>query len=120
MPGGDRTGPMGMGPRTGRAAGYCSGAGLPGYADALPARGLGMGFGWGGRGRRFCGGGRGFRNRFFAAGVPGWIGFGYVPSHPDSEKQSLNNEAEALRAGLEEIDKRLGELEAAKKREGKV
>ena len=93
MPGGDRTGPMGMGPRTGRAAGYCSGAGVPGYANALAAGGFGMRLGWGGRGRRFCGGGRGFWNR--------------------------TNEAAALRAGLEEIDKRLGELEAAKKREGK-
>ncbi|MCF7709262.1 MAG: DUF5320 domain-containing protein, partial [Verrucomicrobia bacterium] len=31
MPGGDRTGPMGAGPRSGRAAGYCAGFGAPGY-----------------------------------------------------------------------------------------
>ena len=33
MPRGDRTGPMGMGPMTGRAAGYCAGYGVPGYAN---------------------------------------------------------------------------------------
>ena len=32
MPGGDRTGPMGQGPMTGRGAGYCAGFGMPGYA----------------------------------------------------------------------------------------
>jgi uncharacterized protein DUF5320 len=32
MPGGDGTGPMGMGPMTGRAAGYCAGNGAPGFA----------------------------------------------------------------------------------------
>ncbi len=33
MPRGDRTGPEGLGPLTGRAAGYCSGSGKPGYAS---------------------------------------------------------------------------------------
>jgi len=31
MPHGDRTGPLGQGPRTGRGAGYCSGNTKPGY-----------------------------------------------------------------------------------------
>jgi len=30
MPGGDGTGPAGMGPMTGRAAGYCAGYPVPG------------------------------------------------------------------------------------------
>ncbi len=30
MPGGDQTGPMGMGPMTGRGAGYCNGFAVPG------------------------------------------------------------------------------------------
>ncbi|MFW5971797.1 MAG: DUF5320 domain-containing protein, partial [Desulfovermiculus sp.] len=30
MPGGDRTGPMGMGPMTGRGAGFCAGMNQPG------------------------------------------------------------------------------------------
>ncbi len=33
MPGGDRTGPWGMGPRTGRRAGFCSGYGMPGFMN---------------------------------------------------------------------------------------
>lgn len=51
MPGGDRTGPMGLGPRTGRAAGFCSGFGAPGFANPVsggrgPVYGRGPGF-WG-------------------------------------------------------------------------
>ncbi|QRX63171.1 DUF5320 domain-containing protein [Dysgonomonadaceae bacterium zrk40] len=35
MPSGDRTGPLGQGPRTGRARGFCSGYDAPGYEDGL-------------------------------------------------------------------------------------
>ena len=66
MPRGDGTGPMGMGPMTGRGAGYCAGFGIPGYMNA--------GFGWGyrrGVGRGF---GPGF-GRGWAGGFPG-RGFG--------------------------------------------
>ncbi len=56
MPRGDGTGPLGQGPMTGRAAGYCAGYDRPGYANPnIRGYGLGMayrrGFGWGGRGR---------------------------------------------------------------------
>jgi len=79
MPAGDRTGPMGQGPMTGRAAGFCAGFGVPGYANrpgiggflsrfnpfGLFGRGAAAvaGFGRGrGRGRGFGrGGGRGRR-----------------------------------------------------------
>lgn len=40
MPWGDRTGPMGYGPMTGRAAGYCAGYPTPGYANPIPGRGF--------------------------------------------------------------------------------
>ncbi|MBN2030229.1 DUF5320 domain-containing protein [bacterium] len=33
MPRGDGTGPAGMGPMTGRAAGYCAGYPMPGYMN---------------------------------------------------------------------------------------
>ena len=39
MPWGDGTGPMGLGPMTGRAAGYCAGYPVPGYMN--PAVGYG-------------------------------------------------------------------------------
>lgn len=64
MPGGDRTGPMGLGPMTGRGAGYCAGFGVPGYMNPYYGRGFG---GWG-RGR---GGGRGWGCWSYA---PGFIG----------------------------------------------
>ena len=37
MPGGDRTGPSGMGRRTGRIAGFCAGYPAPGYANPFPS-----------------------------------------------------------------------------------
>ena len=47
MPFGDGTGPRGMGPMTGRGAGYCAGFGQPGFANPVPRRGwFGLGFGW--------------------------------------------------------------------------
>ena len=49
MPAGDGTGPMGMGPMTGRGAGYCSGYGAPGWSNPIPGRGFGLGRGRGGR-----------------------------------------------------------------------
>lgn len=62
MPGGDRTGPMGMGPMTGRAAGFCAGYPVPGYMNPGFGRGWGRGFGRGfGRGwGRGMGFGRGW------------------------------------------------------------
>ena len=35
MPGGNRTGPAGMGPMTGRAAGLCAGYSVPGYMNPI-------------------------------------------------------------------------------------
>jgi hypothetical protein len=108
-----------MGPRTGRAAGYCAGFGVPGYVNRGMGRGFGTGFGRGGvgwgRGRSFGGGGRGWRHWYNATGQPGWMRFGgYAPAGaPDSatEKQMLKNEADALRSELEFVQKRLTEIE---------
>ena len=38
MPGGDRTGPAGMGPMTGRAAGFCAGYPVLGYMNHVVGR----------------------------------------------------------------------------------
>lgn len=67
MPFGDGTGPMGLGPMTGRRAGYCAGFGAAGFAGPMhgyrhrhghghrvsvrPRGGYGYGFGRGWRGR---------------------------------------------------------------------
>ncbi len=62
MPGGDRTGPAGMGPMTGRGAGFCAGYGTAGYMNnagncngGCGGRGLGRGVGRS-LGRGFAGG----------------------------------------------------------------
>ena len=119
MPGGDRTGPMGMGPMTGRGAGYCTGHGMPGYA--VPSAGYGFGMGRGrGRGMGMRGGGRGWRNIFYASGLPGWARYGAAPVNPsrfsapdpEAEKAMLAEHAELLRSELESIKKRIDEIES--------
>jgi hypothetical protein len=116
MPAGDRTGPRGMGPRSGRAAGYCAGFEMPGCANPALDRGftiaLGRGRGFGGRG----GGGRGWRHMFHATGKPGWMRFGgyaepYQKPDPNQEKQALENQAEALQSELDFIKNRLSKIE---------
>ena len=118
MPRGDRTGPGGMGPMTGRAGGYCAGFGMPGSANFFSGRSAGMGFG---RGR---GGGRGRRNMFYATGQPGWMRFGgysapegypVMPPNrdPEMEKAALRNQAAAMQSELDMIRKRLAEIDTA-------
>lgn len=115
MPRGDRTGPTGMGPMTGRAAGYCAGFDRPGFANPVGSRGYGMGFGRGFGGR---GGGRGCRNMYYATGMPGWMRFGgYAAQMPvqnqASEVDALKAHAEALKEQLNSIQRRIGEIEHA-------
>ena len=124
MPGGDRTGPMGTGPMTGRGAGFCAGYGAPGYANPAPGRGFGMGFGRGRGfwGRGFGGGGRGYRHWFYATGMPGWMRGGGYPAvyqepTPEMEKQALKDQANALQSELEAVKKRLSEIETETKAE---
>jgi len=124
MPAGDGTGPMGMGPMTGRGAGLCAGYGVPGYMNSIPGRGFGMGFGRGRGGGR--GGGRGWRNMFYATGLTGWqraaAGWpmaGGVPPYaaaPTREQQleALKGQAEYFDGALGDLRKRIEELEAEK------
>jgi hypothetical protein len=120
MPAGDRTGPKGRGPMTGRGAGYCGGSGMPGYGNPAPGRGFGMGFGRGwGFGGRGGGGGRGWRHMFYATGLPGWprsCWWGAPPYFaaptPTAEREYLEALAESLQGQLGDIKKRLDELSA--------
>ncbi|HOG23940.1 MAG TPA: DUF5320 domain-containing protein [Candidatus Omnitrophota bacterium] len=96
MPGGDRTGPAGTGPMTGWGRGSCAGG-----------RGLGRAGGWGGRG---------WRHRFYATGLPGWqrnSPFQPVVERRD-ESASLREQADYLSAELEAVRARLSELEQNK------
>ena len=103
MPGGDRTGPMGMGPRTGRGAGYCAGYPMQGSANAVPGRGRGFGRGLG-RGR---GWGR------------GWFGYG-EPNVPEltlqQEAEMLKKDAKAMQEEVQVINQRISDLESAAKK----
>lgn len=120
MPRGDRTGPLGRGAMTGRAAGFCAGFAAPGYASPAAGRGFGMG---GGRGRGFgMGGGRGWRHRFYATGLPGWARFGGyaaplgypVPTpapDPEQEKEALQAQVKYLESELSALQQRLSELD---------
>ena len=124
MPGGDRTGPMGIGPMTGRAAGYCAGYPVPGFANVPGGRGFGGGGGRGGRGRR---------NRFYATGLAGWqraaagmpaLGGNQFAAAPqtgldaapgvsrEQELDLLKRRAEGFASALDEMKKRIAELEA--------
>jgi|GEM_PF-2668222 len=77
MPGGNRNGPLEIGPRTGRKAGFCSGYNMPGFEN----RDI-MGFGrfWREKGTRigkFCRMEKGGRGRRGFAGLSDYIrGFG--------------------------------------------
>ena len=119
MPRGDGTGPAGMGPMTGRAAGFCAGYPAPGFMNPIRGRGF-----WG-RGR---GGGWGRRNRFYATGLPGWAraGYGYPAwdwagpvaptATPDQELTGLKQQAEYFQNALDEIKQRMTELEQESKK----
>ena len=121
MPGGDKTGPFGAGPMTGRGAGYCAGFTQPGFANPyVPGRRGGMGGGFG-RGRGF---GRGFGWGRAAHGWPaggGYAGayggypatFGAVASG-DQEQEALKQQAQYLQQSLDAISKRIAELEEQK------
>ena len=124
MPGGDRTGPAGLGPMTGRAAGFCAGYSVPGYANPIGGGGYG---GWG----RDRGGGFGRRSRFYAAGpgtwgrpglgYPAWVGAAEAgapyagafapPANQEQEIEELKRQAEFLQDTLGQINKRLEQLE---------
>jgi len=113
MPAGDGTGPEGRGAMTGRRAGYCAGFDVPGYASLMPGRGTGMR-------RGGFGGGRGWRHWYYATGLPGWLRFGHPPVWGALQTQPLTRgretaflkaQAEQLRQQLDDISKRIEELE---------
>jgi len=110
MPGGNGTGPEGLGPMTGRGAGFCAGYSLPGYANSVGGRGMGMGRG---RGRGL---GRGFgwgRAGYVLPAHGGGVSFAPTVAH-QQELDSLKGQAEYLVDVLDGIKKRIKELESQK------
>jgi hypothetical protein len=122
MPRGDRTGPAGSGPMTGRASGHCSGYPVPGFMNPVSGRGY-----WG-RGR---GGGRGWRHWYYATVLPGWartpVGYPawgspvqpfasqagtFAPSMTaEQELDALKKQAEFFQDELGQVNKRIEQLE---------
>ncbi|MBN1931370.1 MAG: DUF5320 domain-containing protein [Desulfobacterales bacterium] len=118
MPGGDGTGPAGMGSMTGRGAGYCAGHSTPGFANPAFGRAYG-GFGFGrGFGRGFGYGFRGCRRGRWAVPYGGYGG-PYAAPYPavptrQQEMEALQDEAKYLADDLEGIKRRIAELESEK------
>lgn len=115
MPGFDKTGPMGHGPRTGGGLGLC---GPYGYSAAGPVvYGVGRGgisYG-GGRGRRFGGGRGGWRMAAWGYG-PVWPGRVPPPPGrvtPEDELDYLRQEEASLREAINAIKRHMEELESA-------
>ena len=98
MPQGDRTGPNGMGPMTGRAMGFCAGFNAPGFINPGFGRGRGLG-----RGRGFA-----WRARAFQAAPIQQIQSTVITEK--QEKQFLEQELNALKEEMNEIEKRLKEI----------
>ena len=114
MPGGDGTGPVGRGPMTGRAAGFCAGSQTPGFTNP---GGIGYGRGLGfGRSR-----GRGFRREYLGRSRGfWWRGYSpeqYYPPAPsrDEEKTYLENMVKELEEEIDVLRNRINELSKEKK-----
>ena len=123
---------MGLGPMTGRGAGYCAGYSVPGYMNPVS----GGGRGWFGRGGgAFRGGGRGWRNWYYATGLPGWAragqglpawGMPYYPGYAppaspmtsEQELDFLKQQAKDWGDAMGELNKRIAELEAKVEEKG--
>jgi hypothetical protein len=105
MPRGDGTGPIGMGPMTGRAAGYCAGYGVPGFMNPYGGRGLGTAWG--------RGGGRGMAMAWRRGFAPAPFPAAYAAPEPTREEElsALRNQADWLKAQLETVNSRLQELQ---------
>lgn len=121
MPGGDRTGPNGMGAMTGRATGFCSGSGAPGFTSYFSRRNLVYGLGFGRGGGRGFGAGRGRRNMFYANGIAGNMPFvensgvyPYQTQDAEMESLTLKKYAEQLQIQLNSINKRISDLDNIK------
>jgi Family of unknown function (DUF5320) len=91
MPGRDGTGPMGYGPMTGGRRGFCAGA----YPSAGP------------------GGGRGWRNQFYATGLTGWQRAAQDIPQPVDAAASVADPFTRLESKLGEAIERLERLETA-------
>ena len=112
---GDGTGPAGLGPKTGRGAGYCAGYSVPGYQNtAIPRRGYWRTGSWGV--------GRGYRNIYNATGLTRWQHVGTTPpvatTSPvltkEQKLEALKKQAEYLKIEFEKITRLIKDVNLEK------
>ena len=114
MPNGNKTGPMGSGPMTGRGLGNCSdnnvqSNSINSQSSNNPVRG---GFGMRRGAGRFASGGGGFRGQgrgFFR--FASWSN----ESNVLAEKEILRHEQEMLKLQIDEVQKRIDNLSSSEK-----
>jgi len=106
MPNGNRTGPNGQGPMTGRVKGYCGGFGAPGYAGQHSGRcnrgrGLGLKKGLGRGMSAFC------PQDVTASSID-----------PNQQCQILKAQAQSLSETLESIKSQIEQIENSTENKG--
>ena len=112
MPRGDRTGPIGMGPMTGRQMGICTGYPESYFRSDNPYYGSGQGMGFRRGFNRGMGFGRGFnRGR---GGFGGYWGYPSQPFKQQDEAAYLEMQAKDIEEDLTRIKSRLEELKKSK------
>lgn len=99
MPRGNRTGPLGLGPRTGRGLGYCATFDTPDYSKPVYGWGMawGAGFGW--------------RHRAYIPRLTPWGIPRYAPPTKAETLQALQSEADWLKEQLNAVQQKIDELE---------
>ena len=102
MPGGNGTGPAGMGPMTGRGLGYCANYSTPGYTNPIAGGGFGRGMGRGG------GFGRGIGRGF---GAPAYSYSSNLSSQ--QEASMLKEQLKAMQDEVSMVNNRIKELESS-------
>lgn len=105
MPRGDKSGPIGQGPMTGRARGYCVGNDVPGYMEERSGLGMARGF----RGGRKSGLGRGMAMRHKMRNAAP-LEDDLAPTK-EEERNYLSRQAERLKRTLNEVEQRINKLD---------
>ena len=100
---------MGMGPLTGRGAGFCADYAGPGFINPIPGRGVGS---WRCRGRGL-GIGMGWRHGWVNQSFP--VATEPVSYVPVDELSELKNQARYFGDALQSINSRINKLESEKK-----
>jgi hypothetical protein len=105
MPGGDRTGPEGRGPLTGRRQGFCAGFESAGYdrPNYIVGRGFGRGF-WG-RGRRYWWRDIRSSNSYQRRINPEFVSTDDEKAFLEESIKNLDEEIKSIRKRLEQISK---------------